>query len=416
MAWRETRTTRSGETVYRVSWRQDGKKQTESFQVEEKADEFQVAVEKRGNLWPRGWKPGVGYASDSPHLTSVMDWCEQHMVTNTRASDRTIADYRRMLELHVYPVLGPVAITEVENTDVAEWIRYLQDKHLSRKSIENIHSMLSGLMSSAVIQGVVKFNPITGTLPQSWGVDEHEMVILLPEELQQIIACIPNWLHKTVAAFLYGTGLRWSEMTALRVADVTLDGARPALRVNKAWKRQADGSYRLGQTKTLNGRRTLALSDDLVALLRPLVIGRDPGELLFTQDGEPMAHHTFYNNAWKKGVAKASVCDDHLEAQRYKNGRLPELPKPCGCSSVLKKKPRIHDLRHSHASWLISHGVAPIAIQRRLGHASITTTFDVYGHLLPDMDVAINTAVDRAVENLIIVEEIDEGDEGEPQM
>ena len=50
----------------------------------------------------------------------------------------------------------------------------------------------------------------------------------------------------------------------------------------------------------------------------------------------------------------------------------------------LGKKPRIHDLRHSHASWLIAAGVPLPVIQRRMGHESIQTTVDVYGHLAPD--------------------------------
>ncbi|WP_223257014.1 tyrosine-type recombinase/integrase [Arthrobacter globiformis] len=50
----------------------------------------------------------------------------------------------------------------------------------------------------------------------------------------------------------------------------------------------------------------------------------------------------------------------------------------------MTKTPRIHDLRHTHASWLIQDGVMSLfAISRRLGHASIRTTEQVYGHLMP---------------------------------
>ncbi|MBM3803438.1 MAG: site-specific integrase [Acidimicrobiia bacterium] len=44
---------------------------------------------------------------------------------------------------------------------------------------------------------------------------------------------------------------------------------------------------------------------------------------------------------------------------------------------------RFHDLRHFYASMLIAQGESPKYIQDQLGHASITTTFDVYGHLMP---------------------------------
>ncbi|CAN5766897.1 hypothetical protein BH23ACT5_BH23ACT5_02370 [soil metagenome] len=53
---------------------------------------------------------------------------------------------------------------------------------------------------------------------------------------------------------------------------------------------------------------------------------------------------------------------------------------------------RFHDLRHTHAAWLIAAGEHPKTIQSRLGHAKISTTLDAYGHLMPGMDEA---AADR---------------------
>ncbi len=47
------------------------------------------------------------------------------------------------------------------------------------------------------------------------------------------------------------------------------------------------------------------------------------------------------------------------------------------------KKIRIHDLRHSHASLLINQGEDYLVVKERLGHASITTTIDIYSHLYP---------------------------------
>jgi len=46
--------------------------------------------------------------------------------------------------------------------------------------------------------------------------------------------------------------------------------------------------------------------------------------------------------------------------------------------------PRIHDCRHTHASWLVGAGMEIFQLSRRLGHESVTTTMDRYSHLLPD--------------------------------
>jgi integrase len=46
---------------------------------------------------------------------------------------------------------------------------------------------------------------------------------------------------------------------------------------------------------------------------------------------------------------------------------------------------RFHDLRHSHATWLLKSGVHPKVVQERLGHGTISITLDTYSHVLPSM-------------------------------
>ena len=58
---------------------------------------------------------------------------------------------------------------------------------------------------------------------------------------------------------------------------------------------------------------------------------------------------------------------------------------------------RFHDLRHSHAAMLIASDQHPKVIQARLGHASITTTLDTYGHLHRGLDQATADALDRVM-------------------
>ena len=56
-----------------------------------------------------------------------------------------------------------------------------------------------------------------------------------------------------------------------------------------------------------------------------------------------------------------------------------------------------HDLRHSHAALLIREGLHPKVIQERMGHSSIRTTLDTYGHLFPGLDEAAAEALDSSV-------------------
>lgn len=53
----------------------------------------------------------------------------------------------------------------------------------------------------------------------------------------------------------------------------------------------------------------------------------------------------------------------------------------CMCPGRLKRTPRWHDLRHTHASLLVEAGWSPKRVQLRMGHATYQITMDIYGHL-----------------------------------
>jgi integrase len=70
----------------------------------------------------------------------------------------------------------------------------------------------------------------------------------------------------------------------------------------------------------------------------------------------------------------------------------------CVClRSRLCRRRHNHDLRHTHVAWLVAGGAPLPHIQARLGHESITTTIDTYGHLLPAGDELISAIIETAL-------------------
>lgn len=178
--------------------------------------------------------------------------------------------------------------------------------------------------------------------------------------------------YRPLVALLAGTGLRWGEATALQPEDFDLDGHSPTVRVSRAWKKGASGPY-LGAPKSRRGIRTVTLGTSLVELLRPLVEATARGDLVFTSPaGSRVQSQHFAYRVWRPALERAGL--DHL---------------------------RVHDLRHTHASWLIAAGVSLPVIQRRLGHESIKTTVDVYGHLAPDAHAGAAEAADLAMSSAL---------------
>jgi integrase len=101
------------------------------------------------------------------------------------------------------------------------------------------------------------------------------------------------------------------------------------------------------------------------------VAGKQSDEYVFTsRSGAPLRHQNFMTRVWQPALSRAELLGL-----------------------------RIHDLRHTHTAWLISAGRPLPSIQRRLGHRSITTTIDRYGHLLPDVDAGDLIALDAALEH-----------------
>ncbi len=194
------------------------------------------------------------------------------------------------------------------------------------------------------------------------------MRFLTHQQFDRLLNAAPDF-YKPVFTTLVGTGLRWGELAGLQVQHVDLLASPPALRVAQTLQRQTDGKYALGPPKTRAARRRVSLPQNVVDALLPLVAGKEGNEYVFTsRAGTPLRHQNFMTRVWQPSLVRAEM-----------------------------QGLRIHDLRHTHTAWLIAAGRPLPSIQRRLGHRSITSTIDRYGHLLPDVDTGDLVALDPAL-------------------
>ncbi len=382
MASIETRRNKDA-TSYRVVWRENGRKQEETFASEADAQNFKKLVEGHGNRWPRGWIRGYGFADSVPsNAPNFSDYAKRAINSRSRANERTRHDYLRDVDRHLNPYFGDKPIDTINREDVGKWL-ILISKTVAPKTVKNMHDLASSIMRDAVDSGLIDRNVFRGAAATLPTVKTEEMVFLSRGEFDTLLSRIPE-PYRPLVKTLAMTGLRWSEATALTVSDVQVLG-RKTITVSKAWKRNPDSTMKLGEPKSRRSRRTITIGNDLVDDLIPLIASR-PGEdrLFVSPNGRTVLHSNFRYRIWVPAVAAAQRCDAH-----------PDAASACGCPGTVAKTPRIHDLRHSHAAWLIAAGVPLPAIQRRLGHESITTTIDRYGHLMPELDDAISAALDR---------------------
>jgi integrase len=220
-------------------------------------------------------------------------------------------------------------------------------------------------------------------------VAEHEVVLRVlgfGQAFQQFRALAAEAGAWRVFVLLLGyTGLRWGEATALRVCDIDL--ARRRIDVRRAFS-DVGGRVVLGTPKS-HQSRTVPIPRFLAREIAAATTGKAADDLVFTMPG---------------GTA--------LRLANWRQGAF----LPARARAGLSGRFRTHDPRHTAASLMIQAGYPPKMLQEIMGHASITTTLDLYGHLYPgDMDRyadRLDSAADQAGKSKISPDEPDQDEDG----
>lgn len=349
-----------GSRTYKVRFRQGECQTSETFRRLSDAKTFAALLDS-GDHASHGVATALAWLAQNRNerdMPSFKDWHERYVDQLTGITPRTRADYRAMRRRYLSE-LEPLPITLINRTHVTSLVNDMDRDGFSTKTIKNVTHMLSSCMALAVEEGHIVKNPCRGVRLPAAKLDAVEARFLLHEEVGRLIEATPIE-HQALVVFLIGTGMRWSEATALQGRHLNLEAG--TVRVEQAWKYQGSGGggWKIGQPKTVKGRRTVNAA--VAALAAAAAQGAGPDQFVFrTRNGNPIRHSNFYSRVWKPTCERAGF----------------------------DPAPRIHDLRHTHASWLISDGQSLEQVQDQLGHDDIRTTRRVYGHLLPALGVEV---------------------------
>ena len=248
---------------------------------------------------------------------------------------------------------------------------------LAAGTVRHCHTLLKAALAQAVRWGgdwAIPRNPCDAVRPPK--AQPGKMRVY---DLQQTI----DMLEAIRGARLFPSvllavlcGLRRGEIAALRWCQVDLNAGSIVI-VQSA--EQTGTTVRYKEPKTGRGR-TVALSPTMIEELRAhrlhqaqeqLRLGTrltDKSFVCAQEDGRPLQPQTI-THEWKRLVAKLG---------------LPRI--------------RLHDLRHSHATHMLSAGVHPKVASERLGHSKVGITLELYSHVLPGMQEDAVAKVDAAME------------------
>jgi integrase len=305
------------------------------------------------------------------------DWLRRQRIRGLRPA--TIVSYEGTVDVHLRPVFGEQRLGAITRAGVEAYVTVKRESGtkrgrkgkrvpLSATTVGYTLRILKAILADAVEQGHLAQSPAARVKRLRSTDDEMERLhFLTPAEIRRLLQVAPEpW--RTLYEVAIHTGMRRGELLGLRWRDVDL--AKGILHVRRSLGRMKDGDgyvVREAPLKTRASRRTIDLSPALVQTL-----------LAFPAGDDPECDYVF------RSQAGGSVDPDNVDRAFKAHLVLAELADGI----------RFHDLRHTHASLLIAAGVHPKAIQARLGHTSITTTLNRYGHLMPDAFAGVGARLD----------------------
>jgi len=323
------------------------------------------------------------YHDDRAGRITFREVAEEWLATRTKARPQTVDKYRRMLEVWVYPKLGARRINTIRPADLGHFVNGLKGAPLANgragtlrpTTIRRIWWPVHAVFDFAADHEYVRRSPATNIdLPDndSMSVEPFEGRALTWAEVERI-AVAAEWtepVYGLVIRFLAHTGLRASELSGLRVGDVTPDGVRVQQTVSR--DSREPGGLRRGAPKSKTSRRTVALSSEMAADVRAYLADHPRRHV----PDAPLFPSRWSTAEWSElRTADPFNWDRPIDPGTFRRRVFDPACVRAGVGKV-----RLHDLRHTCGSLSLAAGMSLFAVSRRLGHSSPDFTARVYGH------------------------------------
>ena len=250
------------------------------------------------------------------------------------------------------PFFQKYKIKEITPLLVRKWQNELIKGNHAQTYLRAIHEQLVAILNYAVKFYNLNKNPCSaaGRIGKK---NAGEMNIWTLEEFKQFIEVIKHKKEAVVGFnILFYTGMRVGEMLALTISDIDFEKCK--IRINKTFQRIKRTDV-ISTPKTPKSKRIIDCPKFVIDIIQDYI------KVLY----KPTPKTRLF-----EGFTKSKFQNDVKVYSRKAN----------------LKKIRVHDLRHSHATFLLSKGVNIVSLSRRLGHERVSTTLDIYSHVLKEDD------------------------------
>ena len=294
-----------------------------------------------------------------------VDYSEQLQADRGHLAPRTIETDRRCHE-RAAELIGNVRLAHLTPELLRRVTTDLADRY-APETVARTMRWVRLTLNQAVVDRRIPSSPADSLrLPSN---HTTNMRLLDENDVTSLALALPDRYGSLAVTAAY-TGLRWGELAGLRTTDLEL--GRRRLTVNSTLVEVSGQPLQLGPPKSQASRRTITLPHFVTETLAQHLQTYPPvDDMVWTTEQGVLLRRGTFGRIWRKAVAAT-------------------VGPPC----------RIHDLRHTHAAWLIADGEHPKAIQKRLGHGSIAVTMDRYGHLMDGLDDQIAVHLDARARSI----------------
>jgi len=351
-----------------VGWKENGQPKYKYFVGDSQEDVLKRWEEAKGEV-----RTGVFV---EPNKVLFKDWINVWLDTvkknSLRNSTRTL--YRSLADNHIIPAIGGIKLQKLQAAHIQELYNASQEKGLKPQTIIHFHKIVNGSIKQAIKEQLLTFNPCTAVvLPK---IEEQEMQTISIEQAKEFleVARTHRLYKRLYAAYLTElyTGLRRGELLGLRWRDVDLKGCK--ISINQQLITE-NGKPVISPLKTKGSKRTIAIPGEVSEAIKAY---KDFKRAELKDNG-------FNDIQIKEMLAPDKILFTTSEGTPFEPGNFVRNFKSLLKTVGLPEDLRFHDMRHSFAVISLQQGVDIKTLQSDMGHTSIETTLDRYGHVNEDM-------------------------------
>lgn len=321
------------------------------------------------------------YVKDNTQTIAALldEWLESQKISKS-IRIKTLGGYTQITNDYLKTYLGKLKIADLKAEYIEKGIGLISKhkgkrikKQLSDRTVFTCYRVLNACLNWATKRDIIPANPMNKLSPPKYMKKEPKTIS--NKDFQKVILYLNDHSDWTVSpvSLLLRTGAREGEILGLQWGDVDFDNnilsiQRTISQIN------ATSQLIIEPTKTVKSRRSIYLSNECLEILRQR---RDEQIKEVKQLGGKLKDSDFIFG-W--------ITEETKEWGLYK----PYIPASIGqayrrACKYYGIESSVHKLRHTHATVLLKRNFNPKIVQERLGHASITTTMDIYSHALPTM-------------------------------